>query len=214
MAKVTRACKPLTDAQQVRALEGFVGKHKDRNRALFALGLYSGFRISELLSLRVKDVYDGHQIRDKITVHAENMKFGKNEEHKAEPRTVITNPECVEYLLPICKDRDKNDWLFRSQKPDKYGRHRVSRNHAWLVYRGAYEAAGIPRSSHGYGTHSTRKSFAEFQYQYFGKDLVKVQGMMGHKRIDSTVKYLNKGAEEQKAAFVAPRLKKRKLDDI
>ena len=48
-------CRPLTDAEVQVVEQTFVNA---RDRALFVLGVYTGFRISELLSLRRGDVTD------------------------------------------------------------------------------------------------------------------------------------------------------------
>jgi integrase len=52
-----KGCRPLTDTEITEVLQSFAGRYALRDKALFVLGLLSGFRISELLSLRVQDVY-------------------------------------------------------------------------------------------------------------------------------------------------------------
>jgi integrase len=53
------------------------------------------------------------------------------------------------------------------------------------------------------GTHSMRKSFASRMYDRLGKDLVKVQAVMGHANINSTVRYLNFRQEDVVNAILA-----------
>jgi integrase len=48
--------RPLTNGEIANVLNAFTGAYAARDRALFVLGLKSGFRISEMLSLRVSDV--------------------------------------------------------------------------------------------------------------------------------------------------------------
>jgi len=58
-----------------------------RDRALFLLGVKSGFRISELLSLQVGDVWRGAQVAARVTVRRRHMK------RQLEGRTVLLHPE-------------------------------------------------------------------------------------------------------------------------
>ncbi len=51
-----RGCRPLTNTEVEQVLGAFVGRSAPRDRALFVLGLKAGFRVSELLSLRVGDI--------------------------------------------------------------------------------------------------------------------------------------------------------------
>jgi integrase len=46
-------CRPLTDDEVDLVLQSFGGRYALRDRALFCLGIYTGFRITELLSLRL-----------------------------------------------------------------------------------------------------------------------------------------------------------------
>ena len=52
-----KGSRPLTNREVDVVLESFTGRHAIRNRALFVLGIKSGFRVSEFLSLRIGDVW-------------------------------------------------------------------------------------------------------------------------------------------------------------
>jgi integrase len=58
-----------------------------RNKALFILGVRSGFRISEILSLTVGDVLQHGKVMDHVTVARKHMK------KKTEGRGVPLHPE-------------------------------------------------------------------------------------------------------------------------
>ena len=52
-----KGCRPLADREISLLLEsGFIGRFANRNRALFALGVSTGFRISGLLSLKIENI--------------------------------------------------------------------------------------------------------------------------------------------------------------
>ena len=87
-----KGCRPLTDAEVALVLTSFGGCYALRDKALFLLGLKSGFRISELLSLRLADVLHHGQLVDRVTVTRRHMK------KKVEGRTVILHPEAKAVL--------------------------------------------------------------------------------------------------------------------
>ena len=68
-----KGCRPLTDEEIDLVLASFFGKYESRDRALFLLGLKSGFRISEILSLKVKDVCRNGRMVDRVTVARGSM---------------------------------------------------------------------------------------------------------------------------------------------
>ena len=51
-----KGCRPLDKNELSRLKTAFTGRMAVRNKALFFLGVNTGFRISELLSLRLRDV--------------------------------------------------------------------------------------------------------------------------------------------------------------
>ena len=60
-----RGTRPLDNDEIRRVSAAFTGMYKVRNRGLFMLGVSTGGRISELLSLRIGDVYqNGKAVSD------------------------------------------------------------------------------------------------------------------------------------------------------
>ena len=52
-----KGTRPLDNAEIRRVFACFTGTYEVRNRGLFMLGVSTGGRISELLSLTISDVY-------------------------------------------------------------------------------------------------------------------------------------------------------------
>jgi integrase len=77
-----KGCRALTDDEVAGVSQGFLGTYAARDRALFVLGVKTGFRIAELLSLRVGDVWQHGQFMDWVAVSRRYMK-GKTEGHSA-----------------------------------------------------------------------------------------------------------------------------------
>ncbi|MEW6326762.1 MAG: site-specific integrase [Thermodesulfobacteriota bacterium] len=87
-----KGCRPLNDQEVKLVTMSFGGKYATRDKALFLLGLKSGFRISELLSLRLSDVLRAGRMADCVSVQRRHMK------KKTESRTVLLRPEAKETL--------------------------------------------------------------------------------------------------------------------
>lgn len=192
-----KGCRPLEDAEVQDVASSFAGRFALRDRALFLLGVKSGFRISELLSLRIGDVVKNGRLVDRVTVSRRHMK------KKIEGRTVVLNPEAKEALavwiaeLEAVRAVTRETFVFLSRKG---GNRPIGRKHAWRILNEAYE---VNELSGTLGTHSMRKTFANRVHVLLGRDLVKTQRALGHKNINSTVSYLSFLEEEIDAAILA-----------
>ena len=56
-----KGTRPLNNSEISRVSAAFTGTFEVRNRSLFMIGVSTGGRISELLSLRIDDVYQNGQ---------------------------------------------------------------------------------------------------------------------------------------------------------
>lgn len=192
-----KGCRPLEEGEVEAVMAAFDGPYAMRDRALFLLGVKSGFRISELLSLRLLDVMRAGQTTSRVTVARRNMK------KKVEGRTVLLHPEAKAALaLWLEQLREmgymtSDTFVFQSRK----GRNRaMSRIQAYRILQEAYERAGVSGST---GTHSMRKTFANNVHEKLGRDLLKTQKALGHKNINSTVSYLSFKEEEIDEAILS-----------
>jgi integrase len=183
-------CRALTDSE----IEGMKRTLLDaRDRALFVLGLKTGFRVSELLSLKVRDVMRYGAVLDAVSVERKHMK------RKISGRTVRLNNDAKSAISELIQtDRlEETDYLFKSRK----GKNRpITRVQAWRIIK---ESANALELTGKIGTHSMRKTFASKVYDILGKDLVKTQKALGHKSINSTVSYLSFRQEEIDDAVLA-----------
>jgi integrase len=154
-----------------------------RDRALFIVGIKTGFRISELLSLRIEDVsQEDGSIRDTLTVHRRNMKG------KRQSRTIPLHPLAKQALQSYLKTGVVGK-LFP-----------MTRQHAWRVIK---EASRKARLSGTVSTHSMRKTFGMNVYLRTEKNVVAAQKALGHASLASTTHYLSIGQDEVDAAILA-----------
>ena len=192
-----RGCRPLTDDEVERVLGHLSGRNAARSRAIFVLGVKTGYRISELLSLRVRDVLHRKEIVSRIGVPRRRMKG------RRQSRSVLLHPQArlalATWLEELCQrgPLGRDSYVFPSRK----GSNRpLGRIQAWRILRRAFEDAGLTGSL---GTHSLRKTFADRIYERLGNDLVLTQRALGHRDPASTVAYLSFREEEIDAAILA-----------
>ena len=149
------------------------------------LGVSTGGRISELLSLQIGDVWQNGKPVTDLLFEKSIVKGGEFS------RSVPVNRDgrgAIEALIgwhcEVYNTRDSSRPLFPSRNGQ--GTQRMSRRTAHDVLKAAFEAAGL--NGH-LATHSLRKSFAQRLYDRTG-DIFAVQEMLGHKSVATTQQYL------------------------
>lgn len=192
-----KGCRALTEQEVVQVLGSFSGPNRLRDRCLFLLGVRSGFRISELLSLRVGDLIQAGKVTDRVGVSRQHMK------RKQEGRSVILHPQAKSAVLAridelsITGKCSSDIFLFTSQRGINKPLSRIG---AWCLLKKAYANLGLTGKL---ASHSMRKTFADRVYTRLNFDLVKTQRAMGHKSIQSTISYLSFKEEEVEAAILS-----------
>lgn len=180
-----KGTRPL-DNQEIRLVSAcFEGKFAARNRGLFMIGVSTGGRISELLSLQIGDVWQNKRAVTDLLFDKSVVKGG--EVSRAVPvnsdgRRAIA--EIIAWHRAAHNTTHESRPLFPSRNGQ--GAKRMSRRTAHNVLKTAFEAAGL--NGH-LATHSLRKSFAQRLYEQTG-DIFAVQEMLGHKSVATTQKYL------------------------
>ena len=180
-----KGTRPL-DNSEIRLVSAcFTGTFEVRNRSLFLLGVSTGGRISELLSLRIGDVWQNGRAITDLLYDKSIVKGGEVS------RAVPVNTDgmrAIDDLIRWHRERygypHKSRPLFPSR--NGHGRKRMTRRAAHNVLKSAFVSAGL--NGH-LATHSLRKSFAQRLYEQTG-DVFTVQEMLGHKSIATTQKYL------------------------
>lgn len=187
-----KGCRPLNRQERKAVLAQAAG----REACLFVLGVATGFRISELLSLTVGDVVD----KDGKALHYVSVK-AKNTKTK-EGRTVPLNSSArkaieawAKHLLEQGYTRDSALFISRKGK-DKA----ISRVQAWRVLTALFEQVGVIGNV---ATHTLRKTFAAEMYRLLNGCIEKLQVALGHKSITSTVHYLSFNHAEVNQAIEA-----------
>lgn len=180
-----KGCRPLTDLEAEAVNRAFAGSSPDRERAAFALGLYTGERISAILQLRVGDVIKAGRVADVVTYRRSSRKG------KREGRTLPLNPKAkaalAAWIDALAKRRtflSADDYLFQGRK----GTGPISRVQYHRALHAAVDAAGLAGPV---ASHSARKTFANRVHIKLGRDIFRTQHALGHANIGSTVAYLS-----------------------
>ena len=209
-----KGCRPLTDAEVEIIRRSFRGINAKRTAALFIVGVKTGFRISELLSLRISDLIFQGKAVDLLTVHKRYMKGGKDGEDKkavAESRTVPLHPDAHPEILEQWRDLMESQGRYH---PDTYffqsrqqGNISIDRIQAWRDLTAVYRACGL---SGRIATHGMRKTFARIKLEFLKEQwhpgeeipIQELRDIMGHQDIRSTQEYVKFANTKYTAAFL------------
>ena len=152
-------------------------EERRRDLALFNLALDSKLRGCDLVRLQVNDVCVGGRVRDRATVI--QRKTGRPVQFEITEQTRAAIRDWVANSVP-----GNGQYLFPSRFHDQP--HISTRQYARIVHRWV-ERAGVDSSA--YGTHSMRRTKAAQIYKKTG-NLRAVQLLLGHTKLESTVRYL------------------------
>jgi integrase len=148
-----------------------------RDLAMFNLAIDSKLRGCDLVSLRLCDIALGNRILPRAMVIQRKTQRSVQFE--------LTEPTRTAVAVWLEKAQLRGDqYLF----PSRVGSspHVSTRQYARIVHRWI-EAAGLDSSA--YGTHSMRRTKATLIYKRT-KNLRAVQLLLGHTKLESTVRYL------------------------
>lgn len=152
-------------------------RHAVRDLALFNLAIDSKLRGCDLVSLHVRDITHGNQILPRAMVIQKKTQRPVQFE--------LTEPTRAAVAAWLEKAQLRGDqYLFPSRVASSP--HVSTRQYARIVHHWV-GAAGLDSSA--YGTHSMRRTKATLIYKRT-KNLRAVQLLLGHTKLESTVRYL------------------------
>jgi len=160
----------LLTRSEVRRLIGAIDNPKHRMLLMVCYGC--GLRVSELVSLRVRDI-DG----ERKLLRVEQGKGAKD-------RLVTLSPALLDALRQYWKVFRPNEWLFpnhlRPQKP-------LDVTTAQRVFQAAKRKSGVKKEG---GIHSLRHAYATHQLED-GLPVHQLQRLLGHGNVQSTMRYIH-----------------------
>jgi len=162
--------------------------HRTRELALFNLAIDSKLRGCDLVGLRVHDVVHGSRVAARAIVMQKKTERPVQFEITEQTRDAVTAWIIAGHLKP-------EQFLFPSRV--SASPHLSTRQYSRIV--GAW-AGSIGLDPSAYGTHSLRRTKPTLIYRRT-KNLRAVQLLLGHRKLESTVRYL--GIEVDDALEIA-----------
>ena len=159
---------------------------------LYILGINSGLRISDLLALTVRDVWDFEA--------NEPQKWYRQREQKTDKAKLFRWNEAArlvvaEYIRKEMRDARPDSLLFESRK--KPGTS-ISRVQVWRVLKAAGKQVGLKEDI---GTHTLRKTFGYHAWRR-GTDVRLLQEVYNHSHPSTTLRYISVTQDEVDQVYI------------
>lgn len=177
--------EPIKDKKKILAIKRNLKEEKNpRNYLLFVMGCNVALRISDLLSLQVKDVINSKG-DIKTYLHIKEKKTGR----QAKIYINDTVKGALNYYLDKLKGIDPDSFLFKSERSNK----RLDRVRAWGLIQEWTKEVGL--EGERYGTHTLRKTWG-YQARKQGLSIEQISEKLGHKSVTVTRRYIGISQEE------------------
>ncbi|WP_080844679.1 tyrosine-type recombinase/integrase [Cytobacillus gottheilii] len=162
---------PIKDIQSINEIKKELKEQSQRDLLLFVLGINTGIRISDLLSLKISDVSDGSGTKEFLELEESQQTIYLNH---------AVRVELQKYLGQFNYHHD--DYLFKSKKNELP----ITRQQAYRIINTAAKKVGIPGKI---GTHTLRKTFGYHAYRK-GIAISIIKGIYQHHSSAETLKYI------------------------
>lgn len=165
--------EPIRSKEQIELIKQM--EPDKRNRMLFILGINVGLRISDLVSLKVKDLCGKERIV-------------KREQKTGKETSILLNPSLRRSIKELLQGRDGNEYVFQSRNKDR-ATHQgkpMTRQRAYQIVNRMCRRAGV---SGKLGNHTLRKTFGYWHYQQF-HDVVFLMQHFNHSEQNVTLRYI------------------------
>lgn len=139
-----------------------------KHRALLAIAYAAGLRVSEVVSLKVKDI------------NLEEMTLTVRQGKGRKDRLTVLSSRLIDDLKKLTRDKDGADYIFESNRGGK-----LTTASAQKIFYSCLQKAGIKKDA---SFHSLRHSFATHLLEN-GVDVRYVQELLGHRNIRTTQIY-------------------------
>ena len=171
---------PIKDIEQINAIKEKLKNQSQRDLLLFVLGINTGIRISDLLALKVGDVWDGEKVKEFLYIEEDH--------EKAYYINNAVNNEIEIYLAKY--DFKVEDYLFKSKKDFKP----ITRQQAYRIINNAAKEVGVVEKV---GTHTLRKTFGYHAYRK-GIAISILMEIYNHHSPAETLRYLGIDKNDKK----------------
>ena len=184
------AVDALNGKQARSVLTYLKGVGNSRNTLLWALGISTGLRISDLLPLKVQDLLDADgDTRDSIQVR----------EKKTSKTRIVPLLKVAKEAFQAHRQRENlalDNFLFTSRKGDTP----ITREQARRLVKQWCLNCNLTGT---FGTHTLRKTFATIAYSNSGGDPVATARVTGHTNPAQLLRYIGETSKTESEIFKA-----------
>lgn len=182
MGKVKTASKPIKNLNQIYDIQDYLRAKSERDYVLFVLGIMTGYRAGDLVSLKVRDVREALR-RGRFVIMEGKKKNSKNiREKNRKEREAEILPELEKILKKYIKNKKDYEYMFPSRRRGKH----IEVKRVTAILKEAAQFFGLENIT----AHSMRKTYAYTVYVNSGNDFLAVKEMLGHSSIEETKVYL------------------------
>lgn len=162
--------EPIRDIKKLNKMKDYLLKSNERDYLMFVIGINSGLRIGDLLSLTIDDVAG----KDYITIR---------EEKTDKIKRFALSDACKKAIKDYLKNSGQTEgFLFKSRKGDKA----ISTVQAWRIIN---DAAAFAKIGENIGTHTMRKTFGYHALRK-GIDIAYIMECLNHSSAAITKRYI------------------------
>jgi integrase len=188
--------RPLSEPEYTALVNHLANRPRDL--LLLILGCSSGYRITELLSLKWQQVWDTETgtAPKEVLVARRNLKGGaglhcRSVRSRRVPLNERAREAIANYASALPHPPTPESYLFSTSRS---GDGPMDRSMAFRILVRAAQACGIDEER--ISTHTLRKTFVARVYSASGHDLIKTQRIIGHASPMTTARYLETDQSE------------------
>lgn len=183
---------PIKDKERLEMMKNYYRdvKENPRNYLLVITSMNTALRISDVLTLKWKDVYSVSQCRYKSHITLREQKTGKN-------NTLLLNQAVIDALKLYAAGKKlyEEQYLFQSQKGENMP---ITRQQAFRIVRKAALFAGLEEHI---SCHSLRKTFGYYAWKQ-GASPALLMKIYNHSSFQVTQRYLGIDQEEKDDVYL------------
>ncbi|MFD1737629.1 tyrosine-type recombinase/integrase [Bacillus salitolerans] len=169
---------PIKDIKKINEIKKLLQAQSQRDYLLFVLGINTGLRITDLLKIKIEDIWDGKHIQDFYYSEENDCDYFLNSKVKVAIKDYLSQ-------YPLSKE----SFLFKSKKNNQP----ITRQQAYRIINNAASQVGVTGRI---GLHTLRKTFGYHAYRK-GISISLLQKIFNHSSSSETLKYLGINKNEK-----------------
>lgn len=174
--------EPIRNKKKIKQMYQYLNRKDSKYGLLFKFGLNTGLRISDILPLKVKDIFNNNgEFRDYLVLI--EKKTGKEKKIKL-------NDALRKTIKAYVKNNQLSfeHYIFASRK----GNH-IGRVQAYRVLKEAADIVGIEN----FGTHSLRKTWGYWTYKISRYNIGLIMDTFNHSSQSITLRYIGMNQDQK-----------------